>query len=138
MELAKALFDKLGGNSGLVSATIQPDGSRGIYFTLAPEVAKMPYVVFSVIATNSTPLFDRDKNIHEIPVQVAVFTKDRSEISNSNIRELVIDTLDRQELTYTSYKHMGCIYQGEGPVRKIEDYWSRTISFLIRYQGSGV
>ena len=128
-ELLKAIRAKANGNSALSTAV-----DSDVFFDHAPAGTTMPYLVYHLIT--DVPIDHFADEVEDVTVQFTVFD-DRPGVANV---EAVTSDLDlafnRQELTYDTASHVGCIRSGgTGPEWAEDDrVWMRTVDYRILFE----
>ena len=135
-ELADAIYDKAIAASALrvlVSDSTSGNLLNGVHFTVAPEDAKMPYIVYYVISHAPMHCFNSDSTVEDHLVQFSIFDNSSNTSTISSIRDQLLIAFDRQSLTYLTVSDVGCLREAEGGPFKTEDGWQWTLDFRILY-----
>jgi len=115
--------------SAAVSQT--SDLTSGIYYNEAPETARMPYVVFHIIANETDHTFCYD--FESTSVQFDVFSKKSSISEVSQISDKLMNVFDRAVLVYDNNDQIGCLRSSTMGPEKLKDGWRTIVGYEIQY-----
>ena len=124
-----ALLNKLSSITGMSSYVSTFEGSRAIFSEIAPEKAKMPYLVFRILPSASEGL-----PVKEFTVFIDYFDYNVSRVKSRNCAEAIEFSLDRAILEHARFNCIRLFYFAGSPVIE-ED--PRAVHYNLQFTARG-